>query len=202
MYKVFFNNRTILLTDKLPDIQKTENEYFCTFNDVNDLKPQLSKYLDQDSEGDLYIYHDDEDKIYHDFTSCFRVIKASGGLVKDRRKNKLIIFRKGKWDLPKGKAEGDEKPEETALREVREECGLKQIEITRFLATTYHIYFLNNEPVLKKTDWFEMKYLGKKSPVPSNKENISKIIWLPDDKLDEIYNNTYPSVIEVIRAAI
>jgi hypothetical protein len=55
-------------------------------------------------------------------------------------------------------------------------------------------------PVLKKTRWFEMKYEGKEEPRPLKKEEITKTIWLPFNQLNLISGNTFPNVLEVIRA--
>ncbi len=41
----------------------------------------------------------------------------------------LMIFRRGKWDLPKGKLDKGESLEACALREVEEETGLKKNKI-------------------------------------------------------------------------
>ena len=51
----------------------------------------------------------------------FDVEKAAGGLVlKDEQF--LMIYRLGKWDLPKGKLDKGENEKQGAVREVEEEC--------------------------------------------------------------------------------
>jgi len=175
-------------------------DYITSFGDINDLKPQVIRYLNSDKPGNLFIYHLDIEYCLDTFCSCFKVIPASGGLVKNNRKENLIMFRRGKWDLPKGKADPGESPEETALREVAEECMITGLQIKGFLTTTYHIYFLEDIPVLKETRWFEMVYDEKKEPESPGVEGIEKIIWLPFNKLDKIAGNTFPTVIDVILA--
>ena len=200
MYKVFFNSRKIILDDKLPDIEKSRHDLIITFKDISDLNLQLMNWLASDREDNLHIWHSDLERLMDNFSSCFTLIPASGGLVKNNKGEDLVIFRRGVWDLPKGKAEPDESPEQTALREVKEECHLKKLTIKRFLIATYHIYFLNDAPVLKKTRWFEMKYEGKKEPRPQRKEEITKTVWLPFSKLNIISGNTFPNVLDVIQA--
>src|SRR6478735_3106050 len=51
----------------------------------------------------------------------FKVVKASGGVVRKQEKV-LLIFRLGKWDLPKGKLKKKEESIKCAKREVEEEC--------------------------------------------------------------------------------
>ncbi len=202
MYKVFFNDRTIYLDDELPDMSKIQKDYVCAFENITDLKPQIKQFLEPEGKGDLYIFHDDKDSLFHTFSGCFRWIDAAGGLVRNRQGEWLVIFRRGRWDLPKGKAEKGESPEETALREVSEESSLHGLKITGFLHSTYHVYSMDDRFALKKTSWYEMQYGGKDKPVPLESESISRIKWVKTTGLEEIFANTYPSIKEVINKAL
>jgi hypothetical protein len=82
---------------------------------------------------------------------------------------------------------------------VEEECGLSGLILQRFLTSTYHIYKLDKDLMLKKTDWFEMKYKGDSAPIPLAKENISEVRWIKRVRLKDLYNNTYTSIIDVIK---
>jgi 8-oxo-dGTP pyrophosphatase MutT (NUDIX family) len=59
------------------------------------------------------------------------VIRAAGGVVwraaTDGEREVLLVHRPkyDDWSLPKGKADGGERPDQTALREVEEETGLR-----------------------------------------------------------------------------
>jgi len=64
-----------------------------------------------------------------------------------------MIFRRGKWDLPKGKLDKGETLEQCAVREVREETGLKKIKLQSPLMTTYHTY-------MKARNHFEKNLIG------------------------------------------
>ncbi len=202
MYKVFFNGRTIYLDDTLPDMTKVGRDYVCAFENITDLRPQLKQFLDPDKKGNLYIFHDDTDALFKTFRQCFNNIDAAGGLVLNEKGEILVIKKRGKWDLPKGKAEPGESPEQTALREVEEECGLTGLIMQRFLISTYHIYKLNKDLMLKRTDWFEMKYKGKSAPIPLAKEGISQAGWIKRFRLKEIYDNTYTSIIDVFKTIL
>ena len=198
MYKVFFNDRRIYLMDEMPDIEDKEQSYICAFRGREDLEPQLQNFLKSGREADLYVYSPEAGDPFEVFRSCFRNIPAAGGLVKNSRDQYLIIFRRGKWDLPKGKAEPKEISQETALREVQEECGLEGLELGKFLIATYHIYFIGDEAVLKKTDWYLMKYAGHGEPVPLRKESIEKAIWMSHSEVEGISGESYPSIFDVI----
>ena len=65
----------------------------------------------------------------------------------------LMIYRLGKWDLPKGKLKSDEDQAAGALREVEEETNIK-LELGEELPSTWHSYAYKGNKMLKKTSWF------------------------------------------------
>ena len=56
-------------------------------------------------------------------------IIAAGGLVTNPHHEILWIFRRGFWDLPKGKLEEGETIQTCALREVQEETGIHKLQL-------------------------------------------------------------------------
>ena len=127
-------------------------------------------------------------------------IIAAGGLVFNDEAKLLMIFRRGKWDLPKGKLDEGEKIEHCAVREVKEETGLKKVRIKKFAGVTFHEYFDPHiqEEVIKETHWFEMNARGDQKLIPQHEEDIEKIEWVDDKDLKEKLSNTYPNIIEII----
>ncbi|HEC42460.1 MAG TPA: NUDIX domain-containing protein [Bacteroides sp.] len=200
MYKVFFNDRTIYLDDTLPDMTKVGKDYVCAFENITDLKPQIKQFLDPEKKGNLHIFHDDQESLFKIFKQCFTNINAGGGLVRNSKGEILLIFRRGKWDLPKGKTEEGESIEQTAIREVQEECGLDGVELRDFLMSTYHIFKDSLRLVLKRTDWYSMHYPGNSKPKPQKEEDITDVRWLKPSGLDEIYSNTFLSVKDILEA--
>ena len=75
---------------------------------------------------------------WESFCAGYKLIEAAGGLVYNDKNQILMIFRNGKWDLPKGKLEVGENIEQCAIREVEEECGVSGLTITQQLQKTYH----------------------------------------------------------------
>jgi 8-oxo-dGTP pyrophosphatase MutT (NUDIX family) len=201
MYKVFFNDRTIYLDDNLPDMNAVGKDYVCAFENITDLKPQVKQFLDPDKTGNLYIFHDDQESLFRTFKQCFTNVAAAGGLLRNGRDEVLVIFRRGKWDLPKGKLEKGETPRQAAIREVEEECGLKGIEIGDLLETTFHIYEDKGVYILKRTDWFNMMYTGSAEPSPRTQEDITETRWIRSSATEQLFSNTYASIIEVFRSA-
>ncbi|MBN3583420.1 NUDIX hydrolase [Algoriphagus aestuarii] len=125
--------------------------------------------------------------------SRFMIIKAAGGVVTNKKKKVLLIFRLGKWDFPKGKFDKGETPEQCALREVEEECAVK-VKVTKHLYNTWHTYTQNRKSILKKTYWYEMECLDDKNMTPQKEEGIEDIRWFyePDAKIALV--NSYPSM--------
>ena len=73
------------------------------------------------------MYNENFNELLSLFKSNFRYIEAAGGFIKNEEGENLFIFRREKWDLPKGKLELGETPEVAALREVSEETGLQKV---------------------------------------------------------------------------
>ncbi|MDO8628069.1 MAG: NUDIX domain-containing protein [Candidatus Diapherotrites archaeon] len=139
----------------------------------------------------------DEEKIWNVFRSLFSYIEASGGIVKNEKDELLLIYRNHHWDLPKGKMEKGETPAETALREVEEECGVKNLKIIKQLSSTYHIFFQNNE-CMKRTYWFEMTCKDSAKLTPQAEEGIKEAKWMSKEEVKKIANKIYPSLREIL----
>jgi len=127
-------------------------------------------------------------------------IIAAGGLVLNDKNELLMIFRRGKWDLPKGKLDEGETIEACALREVKEETGLTQIEIKSFAGVTFHEY-LNphtNKDVVKETHWYNMHAANDQPLIPQTEEQIEIIEWVAEENITEKLSNSYKNITEII----
>jgi 8-oxo-dGTP pyrophosphatase MutT (NUDIX family) len=111
-----------------------------------------------------------------------------------------MIFRNGKWDLPKGKLEVAENIQECAIREVEEECGISGLSISKPLQDTYHTYAINEQKILKRTYWFEMKTNFKGGLLPQTEEGITKVCWVNKEDIAEKLENSYGNIIELLQA--
>ena len=127
-------------------------------------------------------------------------IIAAGGLVTNEKNEVLLIFRRGFWDLPKGKLDNGESIEACALREVQEETGLSTIQLGKFILITLHEYFDTylKEEVIKESHWYHMKILGDPILIPQTEEDITLIKWVALKELPKYFTKTYPNIIEVI----
>jgi mutator protein MutT len=127
-------------------------------------------------------------------------IIAAGGLITNEKNELLIMFRRGKWDLPKGKVDEGETLEAAAVREVQEETGVKNLTLGKLVGITNHEYFEKRlkENVIKETHWFAMYADGESKLIPQTEEDIEKIFWADEAELEECLKNTYPNIKEII----
>ncbi len=128
--------------------------------------------------------------------ATFKVIEAAGGVVQKDDKY-LLIYRKGKWDLPKGKKEKGETNKESAVREVEEETGVK-VKIERKICHTWHTYVHNQKFVLKKTHWFLMQCLDDTNMYPQQEEDIDEVMWKNLSEMRSALYGSYRSIRSVI----
>ena len=200
MYKVFFNQKPLIITNKIQDFSNNEPFLFIKYTSAQ----QIIRALKSSKNKKVYIYHKNIDKLWKSFKKKFPIIEAAGGLV-ERTDNKLLfIYRNNKWDLPKGGVEKKELIIEAAQREVKEETGVLDLIVQRQLSETFHIFKKGKRYRLKKTYWFKMKtsYMGK--TVPQTEEGIKKTEWIPKEKIDEILDNAFENirviVLEVLKS--
>ncbi len=122
----------------------------------------------------------------------FTIIKAAGCLVKDGE-NLLMIYRLGKWDLPKGKLDKGETMKECAVREVEEECNVK-VALGNKICTTWHTYTRFKKRILKKTNWYNMSCLDDTKMQPQEDEGIEAVAWFSAKGITENLKTSYPSI--------
>jgi 8-oxo-dGTP pyrophosphatase MutT (NUDIX family) len=130
-----------------------------------------------------------------------KTIIAAGGLVENEAGLLLMIFRRGKWDLPKGKLDDGETIEACALREVAEETGITPHTLGELIGKTYHQYFDKwlGEEVIKETWWYRMKADGSSTLVPQAEEDIEQIIWADEATVAANLTNSFPSIQDIIQ---
>ncbi len=189
MYKVFINDKPIILTDSLV---KTIN--FLHFSYENSVLDEIVHKLKFESLDGAVLVCKDLESSWNHFQTHFKKIVAAGGLVLNEKNEFLFIFRGYKWDLPKGRIEDGENIEETAVREVQEECGLNQIALHEFLITTYHLFFQNKQHKLKETHWYLMNTNSNETLIPQVEEGITEVVFKNKAQTDEALKNSYANI--------
>ncbi len=198
-YKVFFNLNTLILA-KNTDQQWTPDAVYEN-PDFIKIKEIIGILLNGSTSLFYVIIADNLESTWNTFKSFFEIRKAAGGLVINEKNERLFIKRNGIWDLPKGHLEKNEKNRVAALREVEEECGIKNLNIERKLLKTYHTYLIKKRIVLKPVKWYLMSHKGVEVLKPQEKEGITEVKWANHEVEEELIKNIYPSIIEVLKKA-
>lgn len=123
-------------------------------------------------------------------------IIAAGGIVMNPNQEILWIFRRGFWDLPKGKLDPNETIEACAIREVMEETGISHLILGKLISTTTHQYhdkYLNKE-VEKTTYWYAMTTDLIQEGIPQFEEDIEAIVWVKKEDIAPYLANTYDNI--------
>lgn len=144
--------------------------------------------------------HPDVEKLKSSFCKKFTILSAAGTLTVSENGNILMIHRRDKWDLPKGKCESKEKMESCALRETMEETGLHTLHLQSYLTTTYHTYEEDGNPFWKETRWYRCAATEQQELHPQISEQITQIDWVHPKNLAPYISNTFPSIIDVLQA--
>ena len=201
-YKIFYNDRVVVLTDKITKSFEKNEGLFYKYQKNEELSELLDAFGNFTHLQTLYILHENTDELFNKVKAEFTIVEAAGGIIKRKDGKLLAIFRRGKWDLPKGKVEKGEFYEQTALREVQEECGLSNIKIGKRLSDTYHTYTEKGKSILKRTIWYEMQLIGNEEPVPQQEEEITDFMWFDYQSVNEIMKNTFESLKDTIIAGV
>jgi len=200
-YKVFLNGKGILFG---PSAMITITKPSLTAPNFTG-KKQVQEWLDlfsESTESGAFFDTNDPDAVFLNFRRALINIDAAGGVVK-RNGSVLFILRNGKWDLPKGKIDNEETPVNAALREVEEECGIRDLRVVKELSATYHLYrspYHANQGkwIFKQTFWYEMEYSGEGDGLPQAEEGITELRWFKPGELDEVLANTYENLKQLI----
>jgi 8-oxo-dGTP pyrophosphatase MutT (NUDIX family) len=116
-------------------------------------------------------------------------VTAAGGIVirmVDGQVKLLLMFRRGEWDLPKGKLDAGETIEQCAIREVSEETGVTGLRISQFLTQTHHEYEDEYGFWSKTTHWYLMSMEGDSCDlVPQSEEGIEQLEWVSLDEAQQ-----------------
>ena len=189
MLQIFYKEKPIIISDKKSDLK---NSLIIDPELVENL--DLLKLLTKKKINSIGVFSNEFELIINIFKKKFPEIIAAGGKVINNKSEILFIYRNKKWDLPKGKAEKNEIISETALREVEEETGIKNLSIIKPLEKTYHIFKRVDKYYLKTTYWFEMKSDFNGKFKPQKKEGITRVEWIGIENLSSVLPKSYANI--------
>jgi 8-oxo-dGTP pyrophosphatase MutT (NUDIX family) len=200
--KIYFNDKPLFLCDTVdeniePYLHHADAVFIDELN-THTVKTMIHEMQLEKVHAGVF-FHSDLEELKKTFYKKFALVIAAGGLVTNEHNELLLIFRRGKWDLPKGKLDKGEKLEHCAIREVEEETGLKNIELLPPLTITYHTYHEGSRFILKESYWYGMKVSGAQKGVPQTEEDIQEIKWVKMEELEPYLKNAFPSVADVLQ---
>jgi 8-oxo-dGTP pyrophosphatase MutT (NUDIX family) len=205
MYKNFFNSKPLFIVSR---INKEIEEYLHHEDTVlidefnsHSVKAMLHEMALEKIHAGVFVHHD-ETEVFSAIKRKYNFVQAAGGFVYTEDNKILLIFRRAKWDLPKGKLDEGEELESCALREIKEETGIQQIRSEGKLCTTWHTYHQDGRHWLKESHWFMVKGIKQNELVPQLEEDIEKCEWVAVDQLAPYLENSLGSIIDVVTAGV
>ena len=203
--KIYFGNKPLFLCDSIdktiePFVHHDDAIFIDELN-AHTIKTIIHEMQQPQVHAGVF-YNADLAELKKAFFKKFTMIQAGGGLVRNENDEILMIFRRGMWDLPKGKLDKGEKLEDCAVREVTEETGLKKVKLASPLAVTYHTYHEGSKFILKESHWYNMTVSGEQHPVPQTEEDIHEIRWIRTAELKDYMKKSFPSVTDVLQACL
>ncbi|GAA3927102.1 NUDIX domain-containing protein [Chitinophaga oryziterrae] len=194
---IYLNERPLVI---VPTHQAIPNKYkdavLYTLPDQVTIESTLQA-LETDKLPAAIFINPDTDAMLDTVKSYFNILVAAGGLITNQEEEILLMFRRGKWDLPKGKQDEGENLEACALREVEEETGLHSITLEHKITETLHFYTYKEKKILKHTYWYKMKFTGTELTIPQIEEDIVDIQWVKPENLSKYLKFSYQNITDV-----
>jgi 8-oxo-dGTP pyrophosphatase MutT (NUDIX family) len=194
----YFNDKSIIITDsELMQINIPNKIYVCP-NYFETEFSEISRIIFETETELIFIQATDFEKVKTDFINHFTIIEAAGGIVEHSANGILFIFRRGKWDLPKGKMELNESEELCAEREIEEETGATNLQQIGKLTDTFHFYEEKGKMILKISHWYHFKSNFEGKLIPQIEEEITAIQWVDVNDLNTPLANTFQAIKDVV----
>jgi len=205
MVTIYVRNKPLYLINQVTaEIEECLHRQETIF--IDELNPAAVRTMLREMENDAVytgvFLHQELEELVNAFKAELVVIQAAGGLVYTQAQELLLIFRKGKWDLPKGKLDEGETLEYCAMREIEEETGATGLTLKKPLTVTYHTYYEKEKHILKESHWFLLS-TPKKIPLKAQaEEDIEECKWVAISETDKYIANMHASIVDVLKKGI
>ncbi len=191
---VYFDNFHLLITNKPDALDKKNYTIILTDEEMAfDFRTEPAM-LFNGFQGNIALITPFVEEALESIFEFADGIVAAGGIIKNSEGRVLTIFRRGFWDLPKGKVEKGEKIEDAALREVKEETGADVVRSSHRTIVTYHCYVLKGLNCIKETHWYLMDIINSNELTPQTEEDIEQISWMNKEEFESNKSLFYPLI--------
>ena len=202
--KIYYNNKPLILTDSMDAYVYTHPiaaGYMSFTGAFSRNFREAIRHLEKPATLGAIIQDFNVEALQDELYKIYKPVEAAGGVVTNENGDVLMIYRRGKWDLPKGKCDDGEDISDCAVREVSEETGLKNLKLGERICDTYHVYSQFNKNLLKCTTWYKMKGSIKDTLTPQEEENILEAKWIKEKELGPVIFKSYEAIREVLKDA-
>lgn len=201
--KIYFNDKPLFLCDEMtPEIKEYAHHDDAVM--IDDFShPAVNSMIHEMRQSKVHagiFIHKNFEELRKAFWRKFQLVLAGGGLVRNGEEKYLFMYRRGVWDLPKGKLDPGETIEHCAIREVMEETGIEGVILEGPLLITYHTYDESGKHILKETHWFRMAAPAPGELTPQLEEQITELRWVDKEGMKVLLRNTFPSIKDVVRS--
>lgn len=198
---IYINERPLLLTGEKSSLAPGYTGAATLFSPTDAEIGQTIALLEKGELPMAVLRHHSVPALFETVKGHFSVYEAGGGLITNEADEVLLMFRRNKWDLPKGKLDEGETLEACALREVQEETGLKNVTLDNKITETFHYYPLKDKKILKHSHWYRMHFTGTELTIPQIEEDILDIQWIRPENLGKYMAYSYENIRQVFLKA-
>lgn len=190
-HTIYFTDKAVIFTSDEDEARREECHLLSP--DVEQLRSKVLNLLE--TYNTISIFSLDSDAMFRQFVAQFAYVEAAGGVVTDSEGRWLMMSRRDRWDFPKGHVEQGETFEQTAVREIEEETGVRGV-IRRKLCETWHAYYFepNRRWEVKRTYWYHLDVESAPELKPQTEEDITRVVWCSAEEVRKNLRNTFPTI--------
>lgn len=198
---IYWGNKPIYLTDQTDQelllLQHQPTVMWVEENSTHAINALMHEIKRKEVSAGV-MFSPDFAELKKKFFAHFKQITAAGGLVENQEGKFLFIFRRGTWDLPKGKLEKGETIEACAMREIEEETGIGKLEMVKKLGASYHLYDEAGKHILKESVWYHFKTHTEGKLAPQTEEDITEARWVTYQEMLEMRRQSYATIRDIL----